>query len=95
MCFIFVLLFAGPRAGIIFWWILEPGRWDSAFESIVWPILGFIFLPWTTLTFVGVAPFGNVNGGDWVWLALAAILDLLQLAATGYTNRDRLPDYRY
>jgi hypothetical protein len=90
---LFLLLLGGPRLGIIFWWLVEPNRWDSAFTSFIWPLLGFIFLPWTTLTFVAVAPFGNVDGWDWVWLALAFVLDLMTTATTSYNNRSRMPYY--
>jgi len=88
-----LLILGGPRLGIIFWWIANPTRWDTAFSSVIWPILGFVFLPWTTLTFVAVAPFGNVAGGDWVWLALAFVLDITSAAMSGYNNRYRVPNY--
>ena len=93
MCLFFVLLLAGPRFGVLFWWLLEPNRWDSAFSSFIVPSLGFFFLPWTTLMFVAVAPFGNVAGWDWFWLALAVFADLTSFASSGYGNRNRIPGY--
>ena len=41
-------------AGII-WWLVQPLRWVGqlgAFNSILWPILGLIFQPGTTLRIV-------------------------------------------
>jgi hypothetical protein len=93
MCLFFLLLILSPRAAIIFWWIFEPGRWDAAFGSVVWPILGFVFLPWTTLMWVAVAPFGNVAGWDWLWLALGFLADISSLSSSGYANRGRIPRY--
>jgi hypothetical protein len=93
VCLFFVVLFAGPRLGILFWGIINPGRWDSAFDTFIWPLLGFLFLPWTTLMFVAVAPFGNVTGWDWFWLALAFLADLISYSGGGYTNRNRIPGY--
>jgi hypothetical protein len=87
------LIFLGPRFGIIFWWLIEPGRWDRAFSSFIWPALGFVFLPWTTLMFVAVAPNGAVVGWDWFWLAFAFLADFMTLAGGGYTNRGRMPGY--
>jgi hypothetical protein len=93
MCVFFTLLLAGPRAAIIIWWLINPDRWDNAFDTFIWPLLGFIFLPWTTLMFVIVAPFGNVVGWDWFWLALAFFIDLSAWGSSGYGNRDRIPGY--
>jgi hypothetical protein len=93
MCFLLSLLLLGPRFGIVMWWIIEPNRWDAAFGSVFWPILGLIVAPWTTLMFVAVAPFGNVEDWDWVWLGLAFLGDMLSLTSNAYTNRNRIPGY--
>jgi hypothetical protein len=93
VCLFFFILLLGPRVGIIMWSILEPARWESAYDSFFWPLLGFIFLPWTTLMFVAVAPFGNVDGWDWFWLGLAVLADVFALSGGGYTNRSRIPSY--
>jgi hypothetical protein len=90
MCFFLTVLLLGPRVGILLWWLFEPNRWDAAFSSVFWPILGFIFLPWTTLMFVLVAPFGNVEEWDWFWLTMAFIADFVSWTSNAYTNRSRL-----
>jgi hypothetical protein len=86
-CFFVILLFLGPRFAIPIWWLLQPARWNAAFQSFIWPLLGFIFLPWTTLMFVAVAPFGNVAGSDWLWLALAFFGDLMSFGFGGRARR--------
>jgi hypothetical protein len=74
----------------IIWWIANPVRWVGvAFDSAIWPILGILFLPWSTLMYVLVAP-GGVIGWDWLWLGLAVLGDIGAYAGGGYGNRDRL-----
>ena len=90
MCCLFsVLLFLGPRAGILFWYIFDPSRWQHTFAFWLWPLLGSVFLPWTTLMYVIVYP-GGVNGLDWLWLALALVVDLFSYSGSAYGNRRRI-----
>jgi hypothetical protein len=92
MCCIFTaLVLLGPRAGIFFWWLLDPARWALAFAgtSFVIPLVGFLFFPLTTLMWVAVFP-GGVDGFDIVWLGLAVILDLGSSFGGAYGNRNRL-----
>ncbi len=95
MCCAFTtLVLLGPRVFILFWWLFDPQRWALAFgSSFLWPLLGWLFLPWTTLMFVLVAPGGNIVGFDWVWLALALFSDIGSYTGGAYGNRDRIPGY--
>lgn len=88
-CLITVLVFLGPRAGILVWWLIDPIRWQLAFSVWLWPLLGALFLPWTTLMYVVVAG-GGVHGFDWFWLAIAVIADVSMYASGGYGNRRRI-----
>ena len=91
MCCVFTtLILAGPRLAILLWWLLNPTRFGRTFGSFMWPLLGFLFLPWATLMYVLVAP-GGVIGFDWVWLGLAVVADIGMYAGGGYGNRDRIP----
>ena len=91
MCCLFTILFLlGARAVDIVWWIAQPARWDAAFSSVLWPILGIIFAPWTTMMWVLVSP-GGVHGIDWLWIVLAVIVDVGFWGGGAYTNRDRIP----
>ncbi len=91
-CFLTTLVLLGPRAGILVWWLINPLRWQLTFPSFIWPLLGFLFLPWTTLMYVLVAPAG-VFGLDWLWLGLAVIADIGMHAGGAYGNRERVPGY--
>jgi len=90
-CFLTVLLFPGPRVAGILWWIVQPARWNLAFSSWIWPVLGLIFLPWTTLMYVIVSPGGIVGIWEWLFLILAVIIDIGAYTGGGYGNRDRMP----
>ncbi len=93
MCCLFtILLLLGPRLANVIWWIANPLRWELAFNSVIWPILGIIFVPWTTLMYMIVFP-GGVVGFDWVWLGLAVLSDIGMYAGGGVGNRDRIPSY--
>jgi len=91
-CLATLLVVLGPRVGIVFWWLVEPARWNLAFDTFIWPLLGFMFLPWTTLLYVLVFP-GGIDGFDWVWLGMGVLLDVFSYAGGGYTNRGRMRGY--
>lgn len=87
-CFLTTLLLLGPRIAAVVWWVVSPSRWvGTAFNSIVWPILGIIFLPWTTLMYVLLVPFGGTL--DWLLLILAILVDLGSFGGGFFGNRSR------
>lgn len=91
MCCLFTtLLFLGPRAAILVWWLINQPRFSEIFHSSwLWPILGTLFLPWTTLMFVIVGK-GGIDGLDWLWLGLGFLFDIASYGGGGWGNRDRL-----
>lgn len=78
-CFFTTLVIFGPRIAILIWWLVQPLRWQKAFEvfnlPFLWGLLGFLFVPWTTLMYVIIAP-GGVVGFDWIWLGLGLLADI-------------------
>jgi hypothetical protein len=91
MCCLFTaLLLLGPRAAILVWWLIEPVRWNATFDTFLWPLLGFLFLPWTTLAYVAVYPAG-IDGFDYLFLGLGLLFDLSSYFGGGYSNRNRIP----
>ena len=77
MCCTFLLAFGiGPRIALAAVWIFGS-RVEAAFSSWVWPLLGLLFLPWTTLMYVlAWGPLYGVSGWGWVLVALGVFLDL-------------------
>lgn len=78
MCCIFLASFGlGPRIGLVLWWIFGS-RVDDAFSSWIWPLLGLVFLPWTTLFYVFMwSTDGGVSGAEWIFVGLGVALDVL------------------
>ena len=90
-CFFVILVFLGPRVGGLIWWLVNPARWSLAFNNnIIWPILGLIGIPWTTMMYMIVFP-GGVTGWDWLWIGLALASDIAWWAGGGF--RKRAPGY--
>lgn len=91
MCCLFAsLALFGPRVAVLVWWLLDQDRWEAAFNSFFWAFLGWLFLPWTTMMFVLVAPRGTIVGFDWVWLGIGLLLDISSYSSSAYGNRERL-----
>jgi hypothetical protein len=89
MCCIFAaLVFFGPRLGVLVWWLFQPARFNLTFNTIIWPLLGLIFAPWTLLMYIIIAP-GGIVGFDWIWLGLGVLFDILSYGGGGYSNKER------
>ena len=72
------LAFLSIRVASLFWWLLDPGRWQLAFRgSVVLPISALLIFPWTTLVYVFIAAPGRLSDQHWIWLGVALLLDLL------------------
>jgi hypothetical protein len=82
-CLLVLLAAFAPRLIVIFAWIARPTYFDAVFDTWILPLLGLIFLPFTTLMwlFLG-APPEEVQGLDWLWVGLAVLLDLTHYGST-------------
>jgi hypothetical protein len=86
-CFLAALVFFGPRLAVLVWWLFQPARISMAFEGWLIPILGLIFLPWTLLMYLIVAP-GGVVGFDWLIVGLGLLADIASYSGGYHTRRD-------
>jgi hypothetical protein len=83
-----------PRLALLIVWIARPVLVDAAFNTFLLPLLGIIFLPFTTLIYVIVyTPNVGVVGFDWFWVILALLLDISHWSAS-YTQRNQIPGVR-
>jgi hypothetical protein len=81
-----------PRLVLIIMWIVGP-RVNAAFETWIWPLLGLIFLPYTTIMFVLVwNPLTGVHGWDWLWIGLGLWLDIMKWTRIA-ENRKNIPGF--
>ena len=88
------VMFAGlfPRLGLFMLWIARPNMVDAAFDTFIWPLLGIIFLPFTTLMYVILYQGGGLSGFDWFWIGLAVLFDVGH-TVTAYSQRRQMPGY--
>ena len=87
MCLIVLLAFIGPRIALGYTWIFTT-RVDRAFESWAWPVVGFVFLPWTTLAYVVAHDGTGVGPVGWLVVALGLLADMSSWGASSRA-RDR------
>ena len=80
-----------PRIALLLLWLFTP-MVNAAFNnSWIWPLLGIIFLPFTTLMYVLVAaPLGQTNIWGWLIVLLGLLIDLRGYN-DAYSNRSRVP----
>lgn len=73
-CCLAILALAAPRVVIVVLWFFT--RWfEGVFPNILWPILGFIFLPTTLLWYTAVQHW---FGGQWtLWPIVGIVIALL------------------
>ena len=80
------------RFMLLFVWIARPVMMNATFSTFIIPCLGFMILPFTTLMYVFLMQgVGAIQGLDWLWLFLAALMDIASIGAAGATNRNRIP----
>jgi hypothetical protein len=102
-CITTIVLVLAPRIGILFWWLTNPAAVALAFQNWgipgsivlpvwVWPLLGGIFLPWTTLAYLFLYP-GGILGYEWLILLVALVIDLAGHGGS-YHHRHRIPLWR-
>lgn len=85
-CCVSLLALAAPRIALVLVWILSDylGR---AYETVWVPLLGFLFLPTTTLAYAwAVNTHGEVKGFPLAVVVLAALIDL---GALGTSRKKR------
>lgn len=80
-CCLGILALAAPRFVLVLVFVFSDylGR---AYETALWPLLGFVFLPTTTLAYAfAVNEAGSVRGLHLVVVVAALLIDL---SASGY-----------
>lgn len=86
-CLIALMALIGPRVALLFTWIFT-NLVDRAFESFVVPLLGLIFLPWTTFLYVLVDnPVEGVSFLGWLIVVLGFLADLGSYGAGARSRR--------
>ena len=85
-CILPIISLFMPRVVLFFIWLLT--NWFSlAFKTALWPLLGFFFMPYTTLAYLAAM----LNGGQITlfWLIILIIAILWDLGGQGGSMRRR------
>jgi len=83
-CLLAIIGMLLPRVLMVFIFLLT--NWFSlAFKTTVWPLLGWLFAPYTTLAYMA-AMINNGQVTGW-WLALVVFAVLVDLGVVGGSGR--------
>jgi hypothetical protein len=75
-CLVALLALIAPRLAIILV-VLFSDYIGRAYETVIWPLLGFRFMPLTTLAYAwAINTGGSVSGGYLLVVILAVLMDL-------------------
>lgn len=79
-CVLVLLLLGAPRLALLFLWIFRDGYLAAAYEGWMWPVLGFFFLPLTTVAFAygmnSLGAPGEMTPMGWLLTIVALLVDL-------------------
>jgi hypothetical protein len=75
-CLLILIALMAPRVALVLAWLFTD--WiERAYDGVLVPLLGLVFLPLTTLAYALVwSPDGQVEGWDWFWIGMAVLIDL-------------------
>ena len=91
-CLLILMLAISPRFVAFVYWLARPLQWEAAFGAgPILPLLGIVFLPFTTIMYVLLSSPGvGLSGSDWLWVGLALVGDLAHSASaaakSGYVS---------
>jgi hypothetical protein len=76
-----------PRVILVVMWLFTP-LVNRAFEGWLWPLLGFVFLPFGTAAYVlAWNPVEGLSGGGWVFLVGGLLLDVGTYVVSALASR--------
>ena len=91
-CFVLLFVALGPRFAILAMWLFGD-RVDAAFDSWLWPLLGLLFLPWTTFAYLITWDPAGVDFWEWMLILLGLVADIATYSARSARKRYQQPAY--
>jgi hypothetical protein len=86
-CLVIVLSLVTPRLAVVLLWLFS--HWFTGlFSTILWPIVGFIFLPTTLLWYTAVQHWFSGQWTLWPIVGLVIALSIDLSPASGRRRRD-------
>jgi hypothetical protein len=90
-CFLAFGAAFAPRLVLILAWIFGR-RWDLVWQgNVIVPLLGIIFLPYTTIMYLLVWSPAGLSGFDWIWLGLGVMLDVMKWGQLARSRSEGFP----
>ena len=86
-CILILLLFGAPRLALAVIWLFGEGWLGRAFDTNLWPLLGFLLLPWTTLAYAFAMNDRHELAG--IHLVLFVLAILVDLGSIGGSRKQR------
>jgi len=80
-CVLAILALATPRVVLAVVW-LATDWFSQAFETRLWPVLGWVFMPYTTAAYMAAMLNNDHQVGGW-WLVLLIVAVLADLGTNG------------
>ena len=88
-CLLVLLALLTPRLVLLLVWLFSDYL-SRAYHTVIWPLLGFIFLPLTTLAYAwAINTNGSVSGIYFMVVLAAALIDLGTIGGSGDHARRR------
>lgn len=85
-CLLGLIALIAPRLTIVILWLLT-GWFRGMFDNLLWPILGFLFLPTTLLWYSAVQHW---FGGEWtLWPIVGLVVSLMIDLSPAGSKRSR------
>ena len=86
-CLLAIIVLAFPRVVLVLMWLFSTVL-DRAYHGLLIPILGFIFLPITTIVYAWMVTSGlRIEGINLVILIIAVLLDAGSHGGARYYRR--------
>jgi hypothetical protein len=88
-CLLFIIVLAFPRIVLLFMFFLSTYL-ERAYHGLILPVLGFIFLPLTTLAYAWMVNSKQpLEGVNLLILVIAVVIDVGGLGGGEYHRRSR------
>lgn len=84
-CFLTLLALLTPRVVVVLLWFFSTW-FQGLFPSILWPVLGFVFLPTTLLWYTAVLHW---FGGQWTFWPVVGLIIALLIDVSPASHRRR------
>lgn len=85
-CCLMIVAAMFPRLTLFFMWLTGYG--GRAFDTVLWPLLGFFFMPFTTCAYaIGLNENGSISGWALALVIVGVLFDLSSHGGGARTTR--------